>query len=335
MVDNESKRNGLAMRNATFPLALGLFVLVAAQGVQATQTVNPATNATGGTFAGGPNDWSVSRAGGQPLVFFGRYTSTNANESGLGLKIQYDATKITNVAIDQVLTKCMVFAPDIQVNGASSQVLFGWADTSQRTSGVVGWPGTADDPTHPCINPPPGIVTQTGAFPVPTNVFRFTATTAPGFTSGTSTITISPSSASSAGGAAAFTNTSLVVTGLAVAPCNLDIDGDGSRLAFKDGILLVRYMLGIRGAGLVQGLTLTGTRTDSTSIENFIAAQNYNVKGGSTAQQAFVDGVILVRLLLGVADGSLLNSITIPAGAAFTTAADIRANVNATCGTSF
>lgn len=120
-----------------------------------------------------------------------------------------------------------------------------------------------------------------------------------------------------------------------VPTCDLDVDGDGTIQPFKDGILFVRYMLGNRGASLLQGLTLTGSRTDSNSIETFIAAQNYNVDAGTTATQPFVDGIILVRLMLGVPDATLLTGITIPAGAAFTTAPAIRANVNTLCGTSF
>ena len=204
------------MKRTVFHVALGLVALFAAHGAQATQKVIPAADAAGTEFASaGANAWGVTVGGGQQLVFYGRYTSTNANESGLGLKIEYDATKITNVAIDQVLTKCMLFTPDVTVNGASSKVLFGWADTSQRADGAVGWPSLADG-TPPCINPAPPappIATTTAAFPAPTTLFRFTATTAGGFTSGTSTIALSSPSASSAAGASSYTNTSLVVTG--------------------------------------------------------------------------------------------------------------------------
>ena len=198
------------MKRLVFHVALGLAALIATHAAQATQSVYPASDALGTAF---PSN-QVTRGAGQQLVFFGRYTSDNPNESGLGLKIGYDATKLTNVLIDQVVTKCMVFTPDVQVT-PTSQVLFGWADTSQRAGGAVGWPATADA-TPPCINPQ-GIVTTTGGFPPPLTLFRFRATLAAGFTSGSTPINLTPSSASSAGGSSSFTSTLLTVFG-GVAP---------------------------------------------------------------------------------------------------------------------
>ena len=219
--DYEPKRKGLAMKRSVFHVALGLAAFIAAHAVQATQSVFPASDAGGTAF---PSN-TVTRGAGQQLVFFGRYvitSPTSPNESGLGLKIAYDANKITNVAIDPVvtMTKCMVFTPNVLVNGATSQVLFGWADTSQRTGGAVGWPATSDaisgSVTASCINPQ-GIVTTTGGFGLPLTLFRFTATIAAGFTSGSTPIDITSPSASSAGGSSSFTNTTLTVNG-AVAP---------------------------------------------------------------------------------------------------------------------
>ena len=209
------------MKRSVFHVALGLAAFFAACAAQATQSVYPASDAGGTAF---PSN-TVTKGAGTQLVFFGRYTitlPTTPNESGLGLKIAYDATKITNVAIDPVvtMTKCMVFTPNVVVNGATSQVLFGWADTSQRSSptpGAVGWPGTSDavgggGVTASCINPQ-GIVTTTGSFPPPITLFKFTATTAAGFTGGTTPIEITSPSASSAGGSSSFANTTLFVNG--------------------------------------------------------------------------------------------------------------------------
>lgn len=338
MLDNESNRKGLAMKKAIFRATLGLGLVFVAQSALATQSVFPALDAAGTNFtANGANSWSIARSGSSSLVLFGRYTSTSANESGLGLKIQYDATKVTNVVIDQVQTKCMVFTPDVTVNGASSQVLFGWADTSQRANGAVGWPDSADG-TPPCINPAPpaaAIATTTAAFPAPTTLFRMTATMVAGFTTGnTTTISFSAPSVSSAGATPGFTNTSLVVNGAAAPACNLDVDGNGSRQAFVDGIIIVRYLLGNTGAGLTAGLTIPGPNNTSALLTPVLSASSYDIDN-SGAQQAFVDGVILVRLMLGTPDASLLNGITLPGTSPFTTAAQIRANVNTKCGTSF
>jgi hypothetical protein len=350
-VDNESKRKGLAMKRTVFRVALGMAVLFGAHGVQATQSVIPAALADGTQFSGTSPTWSVSRGGGQQLVFFGGYTSTNPNEAGLGLNIQYDPTKIASVVIDQVLTKCMVFVPEVVrstdlIPVELGQVKFGWADTSQRAGGAVGWPGTADPPltppppavptTAPCMNPQ-GIVTTTAAFTPPTTLFRFTATLNPSFTSGTSNIVLSSSSMSCASCTPAgpvpspILNT-LVVTGLVAPLCNLDVTGDGSLQGLSDGVLIARIMLGISDSFLFNNIIVTGPNNTPALVRSAYAGNDYDADN-SGAQQGLVDGIILARLMLGITDANLLNNLAMPAGAP--TAAAIRANVNAKCGTSF
>ena len=119
--------------------------------------------------------------------------------------------------------------------------------------------------------------------------------------------------------------------------CSLDISGDGGTFAQTDGVLLTRYLLGFRGAALVDGVALSASRPDAASIESFMGnASAFDIVGRSVAAPtAFVDGLILLRLLQGVPDNALLNGITVPASAAFKDAAAIRANVNARCGTAF
>ena len=326
------------MKRSVFHVALGLAAFIAAHAVQATQSVFPASDAGGTAF---PSN-TVTRGAGQQLVFFGRYvitSPTSPNESGLGLKIAYDANKITNVAIDPVvtMTKCMVFTPNVLVNGATSQVLFGWADTSQRTGGAVGWPATSDaisgSVTASCINPQ-GIVTTTGGFGLPLTLFRFTATIAAGFTSGSTPIDITSPSASSAGGSSSFANTTLTVNGAVAPPCNLDVDGSNTRTAFVDAVLIARNMLGITGAALTANVPITGPNNTSALLQPIFAANDFDTDGSGT-QQAFVDGVIIARLMLGIPDATLLNNVILPPSATFLTAAAIRANVNTRCGTSF
>jgi len=69
------------------------------------------------------------------------------------------------------------------------------------------------------------------------------------------------------------------------AACNFDIDGDGQMGATTDGLLVVRYMLGIRGAALISGAVGTAaSRTSAAEIEAVIAtpcAQAGWVDGGS------------------------------------------------------
>jgi YVTN family beta-propeller protein len=116
--------------------------------------------------------------------------------------------------------------------------------------------------------------------------------------------------------------------------CTLDVDGSGTKQAFVDGIIIVRSLLGNTGTGLTAGLTIPGPNNTPALLTPVLAASNYDIDNSGT-QQPFVDGIILVRLMLGVADANLLNGITLPGTSPFTTAAQIRANVNAKCGTSY
>jgi len=327
-------------RNVAHGITLALSALAAASAV-AVQTVTPYDSASGGLVISAP-----TVKAGTTLTFYGRYEisgSQTANESGLGLKVKYDKTKFSNVVVDQVYTKCMIASPDQQESvPATSQVVFGWIDTSiRRTSGtpngVVGWPGTAD-PAAPdaCLNPGGIVTTTTGTAP-PLALFRMQMTTVPGFTSGTTTVSLqSDGNYSYANATPGFTDKSILITGDTAPACNLDVDGSGTRQALIDGVLIVRNMLGVSGAAYTSGITFPGaaTRTSEATIKAFIAGNNYDVDG-SGSQQALVDGVILTRLMLGIPDATLLTGVTFPGSATITTAALIRANVNSKCGTSF
>ena len=56
------------------------------------------------------------------------------------------------------------------------------------------------------------------------------------------------------------------------APITLDIDGDGSAEPLTDGLLVLRYLFGFRGATLITGAVGSGcTRCDAPSIEAYLA----------------------------------------------------------------
>lgn len=115
----------------------------------------------------------------------------------------------------------------------------------------------------------------------------------------------------------------------------LDIDGNGvAGEASRDGALLVRYAFGMRGSGLTPDITLNGVRNTPALIETFIDSANaYDVFGRvpSAPPTALQDGLVLMRLMLGVPDAALLVGITVPAGAQFQTATAIRGNINSRC----
>jgi hypothetical protein len=54
----------------------------------------------------------------------------------------------------------------------------------------------------------------------------------------------------------------------------LDIDGNGVKDAATDGLLILRYLLGFRGAALINDAIATSppaTRTSATDIANHLA----------------------------------------------------------------
>lgn len=196
----------------------------------AIQTVKPATSA-------GVQLTTMSQASGTIVEFYGQYESDfGGSESGLGLRVEFDATKLAGVTIDQVMTKCMIAQPQSQsglslANGNNAQTVFGWIDTSIRAAGAVGWPGVADPGgSSACLNPG-GVVTQTGAVAIPTRLFRFRATLAPAFVSGSTTVRMtSGGNFSYAGPTPGFTDQSVVIS--ATAACDIsvaagDCDNDG------------------------------------------------------------------------------------------------------------
>ena len=122
-----------------------------------------------------------------------------------------------------------------------------------------------------------------------------------------------------------------------LAACALDVSGDGAVTPDKDGVLLLRYLLGFRGATLVAGGLLGPGRADAQAVQDFIGTgAQYDVFGRPTAAAtAMQDGLVLTRLMLGVPDAGLLTGISLPTGAAFTSGSMVRGNVNARCGTSY
>ncbi len=53
----------------------------------------------------------------------------------------------------------------------------------------------------------------------------------------------------------------------------LDVDGNGSNDALTDGLLVIRYLFGLRGEALISGaISADATRTTAADIENFLKA---------------------------------------------------------------
>jgi hypothetical protein len=117
--------------------------------------------------------------------------------------------------------------------------------------------------------------------------------------------------------------------------CNLDIDGSGGApQPSTDGVLLLRYMLGFRDAALVNGLNLSGTRTTPVTIQSFMADRYFGITNYYGGGDALGDGLLLTRLMQGVADQSLGINVN-PGDRLSNTASNIRTEVNRLCGTTF
>lgn len=53
----------------------------------------------------------------------------------------------------------------------------------------------------------------------------------------------------------------------------LDVDGNGSNDALTDGLLVIRYLFGLRGEALISGaISADATRTTAADIEDFLKA---------------------------------------------------------------
>jgi hypothetical protein len=92
------------------------------------------------------------------------------------------------------------------------------------------------------------------------------------------------------------------------ATCRIDANGDQALDAAIDGVLVLRYLIGLRGDSLTAGLTLSGSRTSSDAIANFLSAQNLDVRGltPATAATATRDGVVILRHLQTLPSSALL-----------------------------
>jgi serine protease len=118
--------------------------------------------------------------------------------------------------------------------------------------------------------------------------------------------------------------------------CNLDVDGDGT-LGEWDGLLILRYLLGLRGAALVAGqptppvscaTRVTGTAVQS-HIESLLATGLPLDIDGDGQALATTDGLLLLRALTN--PGQSVATPTWPTGATRTDWNAIRTRLNTVC----
>lgn len=109
--------------------------------------------------------------------------------------------------------------------------------------------------------------------------------------------------------AAVSTLTATFTAGTFVA--SLDVDNDDRFDAGTDGLLILRYLLGYRGAALVAGVVASpgAERTTAAAIESYLAAvlPDLDIEGDNL-RLATTDGLLILRHLLGVTDDAALTN---------------------------
>jgi hypothetical protein len=87
---------------------------------------------------------------------------------------------------------------------------------------------------------------------------------------------------------------------------NYDIDGDGHYDALTDGLLMIRYMSGLRGAPLTAGAMSANATRSAAAIETLLGTLGaaLDIDGDNVANAA-TDGLLLLRMMLGVSTNGL------------------------------
>lgn len=88
------------------------------------------------------------------------------------------------------------------------------------------------------------------------------------------------------------------------ASCTLDVDANGSVEADKDGLLVLRYLLGFTGASLVDSAVGLNPNRDTAQIAAHLASLNLDADNDGQSL-ATTDGLLLLRTLLGLTDEAI------------------------------
>jgi len=114
------------------------------------------------------------------------------------------------------------------------------------------------------------------------------------------------------------------------ASCVLDADNNGSINALTDGLLALRWMLGMTGTAATNGvLGPLAQRTLPADIATHLNAQMLDIDGDSSVDVA-TDGLLLLRALLGLRGNAVTANAVSPC-ATRTTWTDIRPHLANTC----
>ena len=92
--------------------------------------------------------------------------------------------------------------------------------------------------------------------------------------------------------------------------CTLDIDGNANADALTDGLLLIRYLFGLRDASLIDSAVGTGcVQCIASEIEQYIdqcvASATFDIDGNGE-NDALTDGLLSIRFLFGISGTPLI-----------------------------
>lgn len=102
--------------------------------------------------------------------------------------------------------------------------------------------------------------------------------------------------------------------------CKLDADGNGFLLATTDGVLLMRYLMGFRGAALTENLVLGGLRTTPAAIANYLDGFNFNVTnaaGAPATTRTMTNAMVIMRYFQALPPILMVTNTGVSAGDAF------------------
>lgn len=106
---------------------------------------------------------------------------------------------------------------------------------------------------------------------------------------------------------------------------SLDIDNDGNFDAATDGVLLVRYLLGMRDGALTSAATGANAERNATAIASYIAALGNALDiDGDSSVKAATDGLLVLRYLLNLRGAALLSGARATAADAATIEAKLQ-----------
>ena len=97
----------------------------------------------------------------------------------------------------------------------------------------------------------------------------------------------------------------------------LDVDNDGIVNAATDGLLIMRYLLGVRGTALIDGIPIPATaeRKDATAIIDYLDSIRSSLDvDGVGGPRVLTDGTLILRWMLGLSGAALTQGVLQPGG---------------------